>query len=603
MKPIHLKISVVYIFLALFLGCVKEEETEPFAPSIRFQGETNTVNLEPSKSTSIPIILKTPAGFKSLAVNGQVIETDGTSLDTVTYNYTTPETATIGGAIDLVFSVTDQRNVVKELTFKVNVIDFIAPVLTLVSTTASSERNQSVPVSMTFSTPNGIKSVTANGQTLPGIVEGSVTGTVNYDFTVPADAAFGALPVEFVLTDQREKTNLNTFTVTVIGSTINMSTLASGGIISTIVTLEKQNLYKLDASLSVATGGVLNIPEGTTIYAVTGMATPFTLTIENTGQINALGTASEPIVFTSDKLLLTPQSPTPGDWHGIRMNGGSGINMGTLRYVRIEYGGGGVFPNQQAALRLDGVTAPTTFEYIQVYKANHVGVFCRSASTASMKYVVATECAEASIFVRDAGTDPDFQFIILEAGAKTSLIVPSAPPAEGRMLEVRQTAGGATFSNMTIIGPGSTATGSMDAIRTDRKIQVLNSLVAEFPDDGIRYDVPADITTPPNFTGAVFAYSYIFKIFDLPTRDSGTSPLVFETNSVAFTNVIDKVNVPAAAAGISSSSFVPTALIPSTFDPTTLGANFSAAPFIGAIGATDWTTGGWVKNIDGTIRP
>jgi hypothetical protein len=586
--------------ICLFIGtilisCEKENEFAPFPPSLRFQNE-NSVISEREKAVVIPVIVKSPVGIKSLSLDGQPVGdiVSGTKADTVEIEYIVPANASVGEVIELTFELTDIQNVSSTLKYEVNVIDFIPPVLSFPpgNSAAALERNQSTTITLILNAPNKIQSLTANGQSVSGIVPGDVTGTVQYNYTTAVNAPFGPLPIEFVLTDQRGKSDSKTFVVTVTGSNINMSTLGTAGVISTTVTLEKENVYRLDIPMSVANGGVLNIPAGTKIYAVTGTGTPGLLTIQSTGQINAIGSATNPVVFTSDKELTG--SPAPGDWVGIQMNGTPGTNLGTLKYVRIEYGGGpgaGI----DAGLRLNGVTAPTTLEYIQVFRANDVGVYYRNASTVPMKYIVATQCVKQQFFVRDANSNGDFQFLLLQTGTLATLA------GDVRALEVRQSAGGGRFSNMSIIGPGADAVGTVDGIRTDRRIKVFNSLVAEFPDDGIRFDNPADITTPPNLSGAVFANSYVFKIADLPTRDGNDIALAFETNAASFSNVIDKSNVPAAAAGITKDNFVPSSSIISVFDPTTLGSNFVTGSYVGAVGTTDWTIG-WVKNPNGTIR-
>jgi hypothetical protein len=579
----------------VLVSCEKENEFDPFPPSLRFENGTS-VESEREKTVVIPVIIKSPIGIKSLSLNGQTVGDveEGSLADTIEVDYVVPSTASVGESIELIFELTDIQNVSSTLAYEVKVIDFIPPVLSFLpgNSAAALERNQSTNITLILNAPNKIQSLTANGQNVPGLVVGEVTDTIIYNYITASSAPFGQTPIEFVLTDQRAKTSSITFVVTVIGSTINMSTLGSGGIISTTVTLEKENVYKLDIPMSVASGGILNIPAGAKIYAVTGVTPPGLLTIQSTGQINAIGTATDPIVFTSEKQLTG--SPAPGDWVGIQMNGTPGTNLGTLKYVRIEYGGGpgaGV----DGGLRLNGVTAPTTLEYIQVFKANDVGVYYRNASTVPMKYIVATQCAKQQFFVRDANSNGDFQFLLLQTGTLATLA------GDVRVLEVRQSAGGGRFSNVSIMGPGTGAVGTVDGIRTDRKIKVFNALVAEFPDDGIRFDNPADITTPPDLTGAVFAHSYVFKIADQPTRDGNDIPLVFETNVTAFSNVINKTNVPSEASGIAVGDFLPDTLIPSAFDPTTLGPNFSGGSFVGAIGLTDWTLG-WVKNADGTIR-
>ena len=77
--------------------------------------------------------------------------------------------------------------------------------------------------------------------------------------------------------------------------------------------------------------------------------------------------------------------------------------------------------------------------------------------------------------------------------------------------------------------------------------------------------------------------------------------MIFETDAATFNNVIDAGATPAAATGIGVNDFIPDALIPSAFDPTTL-TGFSAGTYVGAFdGTTDWTAG-WSLHADGSVR-
>src|SRR5690606_2543880 len=112
----------------------------------------------------------------------------------------------------------------------------------------------------------------------------------------------------------------------------------------------------------VNNGAVLTIEEGVTVKAITNSKTDYAntayLLIEPGAKIEAVGTASSPIVFTSNAA-----NPAPQDWGGIILTGkapvnspggtmpsemGDGVvyggndpmdNSGTLKYVRVEYTG------------------------------------------------------------------------------------------------------------------------------------------------------------------------------------------------------------------------------------------------------------------------
>ncbi len=163
-----------------------------------------------------------------------------------------------------------------------------------------------------------------------------------------------------------------------------------GGSITSEVTLDASVAYTLKTTLSIKDGGVLNIPAGTTIKATGGFSSY--VIVEQGGKINAVGTASNPITFTSGE-----SSPAAGDWGGIIINGYapiSGATTGTtgsteideslpyggtneadgsgkLQYVIIAYSGARSTTNiEHNGLTLDGVGSGTTIENIYIYEGS-----------------------------------------------------------------------------------------------------------------------------------------------------------------------------------------------------------------------------------------
>ena len=143
---------------------------------------------------------------------------------------------------------------------------------------------------------------------------------------------------------------------------------------------------------------VLTIEAGTTIYGEA--ASDAFLVIRRGSKIEANGTADAPIIFTSDQL---PGQRARGDWGGVVLNGRAPINAcpagtalceaegeggtgqyggndvndssGTLRYVRVEYAGTEISPdNELNGISFAGVGAGTTVDYIQVHSNLDDGV-------------------------------------------------------------------------------------------------------------------------------------------------------------------------------------------------------------------------------------
>jgi hypothetical protein len=162
----------------------------------------------------------------------------------------------------------------------------------------------------------------------------------------------------------------------------NLTNVARDGVRN----LSKDTLYVISGPVTVDSGAVLNIPAGTKLVGDTLAGVSY-LVIRRGGRIVANGTAAEPIVFTS---MREPGKRRRGDWGGVVINGRSNCNFpqpcsgegssgtyggnvandnsGTLRYVRIEYAGYEVSPNNELnGLTLNGVGSGTTIEYVQVH--------------------------------------------------------------------------------------------------------------------------------------------------------------------------------------------------------------------------------------------
>jgi hypothetical protein len=109
--------------------------------------------------------------------------------------------------------------------------------------------------------------------------------------------------------------------------------------ITTTVNWVNTNAYVLEDIVEVKDGGVLNIQEGTCIFGNTDQE-PSALVVRRGGQINADGTSSQPIIFSSannDEFLdiaqlgvtgaqTNPGAPAAGDWGGLVIIGNANCN-------------------------------------------------------------------------------------------------------------------------------------------------------------------------------------------------------------------------------------------------------------------------------------
>lgn len=143
----------------------------------------------------------------------------------------------------------------------------------------------------------------------------------------------------------------------------------------------------LEQTVLVENGGVLKFNAGTTVKCEKGFD-KYILILQG-GKIEAAGTESKPVVFTSAE-----SSPAAGDWGGIIINGraplsGGGTyateinndylyggtdaadNSGRLSYVKIEYAGAssGSDDIEHNGLTLNGVGSGTQIDHIYVLES------------------------------------------------------------------------------------------------------------------------------------------------------------------------------------------------------------------------------------------
>ena len=172
--------------------------------------------------------------------------------------------------------------------------------------------------------------------------------------------------------------------------------------------------YVLRGAVFVEAGATLNIAAGTKVIGEAGSVG--TLIVRRGGRLNAIGTRTAPIVFTSDQPV---GSRARGDWGGLILNGSAPVNIeggegvgeadtgiyggnnandnsGTLRYVRVEFAGVEFSPdNELNGIAFQGVGRGGTFEFIQVHM-NRDDALEWFGGTADIKYAVASNAADDS---------------------------------------------------------------------------------------------------------------------------------------------------------------------------------------------------------------
>jgi len=260
-------------------------------------------------------------------------------------------------------------------------------------------------------------------------------------------------------------------------------TATLSGHITRNTTLNASTVYSISGIVYIDSNVTLTIPAGTVLRGNSAVANSSIL-VRRGGKLVANGTAQNPIVFTSDKAV---GSRNIGDWGGIILlgnavsnQGSSNIegladapehkfggsndadNSGSLRYVRIEYGGYVFAQNREInGLTMGGVGSGTTIEYVQVSFTND-DAFEWFGGTVNAKYLVAYRNLDDD-FDADFGWRGNVQFALSvkdPAIGDNSFSLPSgSSTSEG--FECDNDANGSTalprtlgtFSNVTLIGP------------------------------------------------------------------------------------------------------------------------------------------------------
>lgn len=280
------------------------------------------------------------------------------------------------------------------------------------------------------------------------------------------------------------------------------------GNITSSTTWTADKIWEIDGIVNVLNGVTLTIEAGTYIKGgvPSGTAPTGILVIQKGGKLNANGTATAPVVFTSYNLLDCDDETTasPGDFGGVILLGKAQVNTGTdsnviegltdqsnpsqyyygsttttnntdnsgsLTYVRIEFAGR-VLPtgpdgngNEINGLTLGGVGSGTTLDHIQV----------SFGKDDSFEWFGGT--VNATNLVSYASDDDNFDFdngyvgtiscaLSLANYNSTHSLSGTSPDSNGIELDNNASGSGATpfthpvINNLTIVGAKSSTNGA-----------------------------------------------------------------------------------------------------------------------------------------------
>ncbi|MFD1256178.1 hypothetical protein ACFQ3S_05175 [Mucilaginibacter terrae] len=429
------------------------------------------------------------------------------------------------------------------------------------------------------------------------------------------------------------------------------NTVEVSGDITTNTTWTADKIYLLKGNVYVTNNVTLTIEAGTLIKG--DKPTKAALVITRGAKISAIGTADKPIVFTSNQ---PAGGRAQGDWGGVVLlgkapnNAGPSItiegisdasdkakyggtdgadNSGTLKYVRIEYAGIPLGPdNELNGLTMGSVGSGTTIDYVSVYRSGD-DAYEWFGGSVNAKHLVAIATFDDD-FDTDFGYSGKVQFAIAQRLASTADVSGSngfESDNNGAGGDVApQTS--ALFSNVTILGPREVASSApainanyqhAAQVRRNSALSIANSVLVGYT-EGIFYDDAAPSGSTINSSNNYLSDKALFLNNLIYTCNSKANQIK-ASNATALAAITAKITpnntfndaifaaavytdpykfsadlAPSARAGVPNFIQVAasTALTGASFTNTRYAdAFFDKVAYRGAFGTDNWTTG-WV---------
>jgi hypothetical protein len=529
-----------------------------------------------------------------------------------------------------------------------------------------------VTVKASINAPAGIKSVTVlkNGAAFDSkMFTGEKTAEYSKDYVIEGTVGSSVTFTVQVTDSKNQVSSLVSIPVTV--SVVPPKTIVDvEGVIEGNVTWTKDKIYRLKGYVrvgeeatfgTVTKTGQLTIEAGTIIIG--DKATKGTLIVQRGSKLIANGTAAAPIVFTSAEGV---GNRAPGDWGGVvicgkapnnltgtvELEGGykgyhggtdAADNSGSLKYVRIEYAGIPLNPNQEInSLTMGSVGSGTTLEYIMA-SFGLDDSFEWFGGTVNAKYLIAYKGTDDDFDV-DNGYSGNVQFGLSYRDGNLA----DASGSNG--FEVDNNSKGdaiapytsATFANISVIGAKGTSSSFLDfnfqngaQLRRNNKLKIYNTFITGYP-TGLYIDSQAGSAKTNADNGELIVKNVVIAGtsgwgtsgftalnsnvygFGVPVADEeqiaktnssgtvATKPIEIGAGVKAsdwFKSIAgNKVLTSTANTGISSAlwSARPTLTLTAGTSQSLIGtalptlAGMTATDYIGAFKDTDWTAG-WAE--------
>jgi hypothetical protein len=384
--------------------------------------------------------------------------------------------------------------------------------------------------------------------------------------------------------------------------------------------LKRKKTYLLRGGVFIKK--VLNIQSGTQIFAEAGAF----LVVDRGARIKAEGTIEDPIVFTSAQ----PEGDRRrGDWGGLIFNGNAPINVpggaaegegdtglygggaspnaaddsGFMRFVRVEYGGFAISPdNELNCIALQGVGNTTDIQFIQAAWGGDDGIEM-FGGTVNLKNIVATGASDDSIDWTE-GWSGKVQFaVVQQRGDEADAGMECDNSGENHNLTPRSAP---KMANVTLIGAPDPATGPGSTrgilLRVGTHGQFRNFIVMGFKNVGLEIRDAATFAGFDAGTLALRGFIFFNNRLNNPNIAAGATTDAMTTHGAKVMQSVDPLL--ADPFDTVSPDFRPQAGSPA-LDAANVEAQFPndsffvAAPYVGAFDAnTDWTLG-WTKWVFG----
>ncbi|WP_210486726.1 T9SS C-terminal target domain-containing protein [Rufibacter aurantiacus] len=391
------------------------------------------------------------------------------------------------------------------------------------------------------------------------------------------------------------------------------------GTISANRTLDADTVYTLKGFVYVDNNATLTIEPGTIIKGE--KATQGTLLIQRGAKIMAQGTVEKPIVFTSNQ---AKGSRAPGDWGGvvilgrakhnqaedpiveggpIAYYGGSNDadNSGVFSYVRIEFAGYPLQPNKELnGLTLGAVGSGTKIDHVQVSFGGD-DAFEWFGGTVNASHLVAYRTTD-DMFDTDFGYSGRVQYAL---GISDPNMWDVATGGASNGFESDNDGAGstrtplttATFSNVTIVGPGSNLpTGAQFGqgahLKKGTSLSIRNSVISGY-NKGITLD--GSVVEGYAQNGGIKIMNTVVAGAGENTAINKASSSTSEFNATTWFNTAANGNSIKALNQLGLATTAP--YLPQTGSMVLSGASFAgingfeSTAYIGAFGTTDWTAG------------